>query len=191
MPGGLILWEQNGLIFAVGPWTCSGPSGSLGAPKKGAQDPAAKWAVIRTPAELLLSPSCPSWTILWDIPLLFHRCLKPLTLLGPQVMIWPHETTSSAVDSSCNIFASWLSFIFSLFHRRYYRPCLYHWDPINDCPIPGDCALRKWNLLAEIVGREKKSWQKNIRVLAFFEKSIYRMKTFLKDNRLLTLKQYL
>ncbi|KYM88331.1 hypothetical protein ALC53_02813, partial [Atta colombica] len=42
LPGGPILWERNGLIFAVGPWTCSGPSGSLRAPKKGAQDPAAK-----------------------------------------------------------------------------------------------------------------------------------------------------
>ncbi|EFN72917.1 hypothetical protein EAG_11208 [Camponotus floridanus] len=36
------VWERNGLIFAVGPRTCSEPSGSLGAPKKGAQDPAAK-----------------------------------------------------------------------------------------------------------------------------------------------------
>lgn len=51
------VWERNGLIFAVGPRTCSGPSGSLGAPKKGAQDPAAKWAVIWTPAESLLFPS--------------------------------------------------------------------------------------------------------------------------------------
>lgn len=133
------LWERNGRIFAVGPRTCSGPSGSLGAPKKGAQDPAAKWAVIWTPAESPLFPPGPPWTILRSISPPFRRCLKPLTLFGPPVMIWPHETTSSAVDSSCNIFASRFFLIFFyllLFHHRYYRFRLYHWDPINDRSIP-------------------------------------------------------
>lgn len=114
---GPTLWERSGLIFAVGPRTCSGPSVSLGAPKKGAQDPAAKWAVIRTPAESSLSPSALREPYS-EVSLLlssFRRRLKPLTLLGPPVMIWPHETTSSAVDSSCNNFASrLLFFLFTL-----------------------------------------------------------------------------
>lgn len=134
-------------------------------------------------------PVGPPRTILRSISPPFRRRLKPLTLFGPPVMIWPHETTSSAVDSSCNIFASRLSLIF--FISCFFIAAIIALVSITRTPSMTAPFLRsraeekerkkKRNTYGNIM-RQREDLKHIIIALAFFKGSICRMKMFLQSQ---------